>query len=142
VVVARDPLVIATPRTATAVGGLADLRRPGVRVAVCAERTGCGDAVRTITGLRPATVRADGPAAVAAVVSGAADVALVHRTDVAAAGADLRVVDFREGVAHADRYLLVLSRDGRNPVAADAFASLARSALAQRVFSDAGFTAA
>ena len=142
VVVARNPLVLAAARTATGVDGLADLRRPGLRVALCAAGTRCGDAARTVTALRPAAVHADGPAAVAAVVSGAADVALVHRTDVPAAQARLRVVDFGEGVAHADRYTLALPRDGRNPVAADAFAALARSALAQRVLSDAGFTAA
>ncbi|WIN00331.1 substrate-binding domain-containing protein [Actinoplanes oblitus] len=131
-VVARNPLVIATARTATTVNTAADLRRPGVRVAVG------GDAA----GLVPATVRTDGPGAVAAVVTGAADVAVVHRTDVVAAGADLRVVDFREGIEHADQYVVVLTKPGGNPVTADAFRELMRSALAQRVFSDAGFSAA
>ncbi|GIF15766.1 molybdate ABC transporter substrate-binding protein [Actinoplanes teichomyceticus] len=141
VTVARDPLVLATARTTTGTTA-ADLLRPGVRVALCATGTSCGDAARLGTGRHRVTVRADGRGAVAAVVTGAADVALVHRTDVVAAGADLRVVDFREGLEHADRYVLTVAAHSRNPVTADAFRALMTSALATRVFSDAGFTAA
>ncbi|GAA4607885.1 hypothetical protein GCM10023107_83770 [Actinoplanes octamycinicus] len=131
-VVARNPLVIATARTATDVHTAADLRRPGVRVAAGTDAAG----------LVPATLRTDGPGAVAAVVTGAADVAVVHRTDVVAAKADLRVVDFREGIQHAQQFTLVLTPSGGNRVTAEAFRELMRSALAQRVFSDAGFSAA
>jgi molybdate transport system substrate-binding protein len=141
-VIARDPLIIATARAATEVGEVADLRRSAVRVAVCAKHTRCGAAARTIPGLRPAMVEKDGITAVTAVVSGTADAALVYRTDVVAAKADLRVVDFREGVAHADQYAVVLLKQGQNPITADAFGALMRSALAQRVLSDAGFSAA
>jgi molybdate transport system substrate-binding protein len=142
VTIARNPLVIATARTKTEVNDVTDLRRPAVRVAVCGEHTRCGDAARTIAGLHPTAVGKDGPATVAAVVSGGADAALVHRTDVVAARADLRVVDFADGVARADQYAVVLPRHGRNPTAADAFRSLMCSALAQRMLSDAGFSAA
>ena len=142
VTIARNPLVIATARTTTQVNNIADLRRPAVRVAICAEQTRCGDAAHTIAGLHPTRVGQDGPATVAAVVSGDADAALVHRTDIVAARADLRVVDFAEGVAHADQYAVVLLRHDRNPAAVDAFQSLMCSALAQRMLSDAGFSAA
>ncbi|MEU8607869.1 molybdate ABC transporter substrate-binding protein [Actinoplanes sp. NPDC048791] len=141
-VIARNPLVIAVARQAGPVNSVADLSRTGVRVAVCAARTRCGDAARSLLAVRPAVAVADGRAAVAAVQSGRADAALVYRTDIAAAEADLRAIDFPAAVRHADQYTVVRLGKGDNRTAADAFVAFTHSALAQRVLSDEGFSPA
>ncbi|MFB9356513.1 molybdate ABC transporter substrate-binding protein [Actinoplanes nipponensis] len=141
-VIARNPLVIAVARRDGPVHSVADLRRTGVRVAVCAARTRCGDAARSLVDVHPAVTAADGPAAVAAVRAGTADAALVHRTDIVAARADLPAIDFPAAVQHADQYTVVRLGQDDNRTAADAFVAFTHSALAQRVLSDEGFSPA
>jgi molybdate transport system substrate-binding protein len=139
-VIARNPLVIAVARDETSLNSVADLSRTGVRVAVCAPRTPCGDAARSLVPVRSAVAVADGPAAVAAVRAGTADAALVHRTDIAAARADLRAIDFPAAVRQADQYTVV--QLGPADRTAAAFVAFTRSALAQRVLADEGFSPA
>lgn len=141
-VIARNPLVIAVARRSGTVNSVADLSRTGVRVAVCAAGTRCGDAARSLLQVRPAVAVQNGTAAVAAVQNGTADAALVYRTDIAAAAADLRAIDFPAAVRHADQYTVVRLGKGDNRTAADAFVAFTHSALAQRVLSDEGFSPA
>jgi molybdate transport system substrate-binding protein len=146
--VARDPLVIAVPAaTPTRVNGVADLTRPGVRVALCAAQVPCGSAARRILAtagmvVKPSSLAPDAPTALGTVRAGGADAALVHRTDVAAAGTDLRPLDFAQATAVADEYAVVAVSTGRNTVGGAAFVAFLESSLARRVFSEAGFSAA
>jgi molybdate transport system substrate-binding protein len=145
-VVARNPIVIAVPRaTGERIGGVADLA--GARVALCAETTVCGRTSRAALAAAsvdvvPAGVETDPAAALTRVRAGAADAALVHRTDVAAAGAGLRAVDFSQANRIADEYAALRITTGANAVGADAFVSFLGSSLARRVFADAGLSPA
>jgi molybdate transport system substrate-binding protein len=146
VVVARNPIVIAVPRTAAAeITGVADLS--GARVALCAENTPCGRTSRAAlhaaaVDLRPASVEPDPAAALTRVRTGIADAALVYRTDVAAVGDDLRAVDFSQANRIADQYTAIRVMTGPNTVGADAFVTFLGSALARRIFADAGLSPA
>jgi molybdate transport system substrate-binding protein len=143
-ILVRDRLVIAVPKANPAgVKTLADLAR--VRVALCAAETACGRAARRAlqtAGLTPApvTTAPDATAALRAVAQGAADAALVHGSDVAAArnppnSADLATID----TSDADEYPIVTLTAAPNPTGAAAFLGLVTSALARRTFTDAGF---
>ncbi|MDG6103684.1 substrate-binding domain-containing protein [Dactylosporangium aurantiacum] len=141
-VVARNPIVIAVP-PGTGIAGVADLR--GTRVALCAESIPCGRVGRAAltaaaVDVRPSAVEPDPAAALAQVRAGAADAALVYRTDVVASGADLRALDFAQALLIADQYTAIKVSSGRNPVGADALVAFLGSALARHVFADAGLS--
>jgi molybdate transport system substrate-binding protein len=141
-----DPLVVAvTAANPAGVKGVADLARPGVRLAVCAEQAPCGSIARRVlaasgVGVQPAVVAPDASTALAGLTSGAADAALVQRTDVLTAGGGLRPLDIAQATLIADEYTVTTVRSGRNRVGGEAFAAFISSALARRVFADAGFS--
>ncbi|WFE53857.1 molybdate ABC transporter substrate-binding protein [Micromonospora sp. WMMD1155] len=144
---ARNQLVIAVPRgNPEGVSGLADLGKPGVKVAVCATQVPCGAAARTaldaagIT-LTPATLEQDVKGALAKVKLGEVDAALVYRTDVRAASADVTGVEFPESAKAVNDYPIVALKDAPNPSGARAFVAYVRSAAAQAVLVEAGFQA-
>ncbi len=141
-VVARNPIVIAVPPS-TGIAGVADLS--GTRVALCAETTPCGRMSRAAltaaaVDVRPVSVEPDPAAALTRVRTGAADAALVYRTDVVAAGSDLRALDFSQALRIADQYTAIKVAAGPNTVGADAFVAFLGSALARHVFADAGLS--
>ncbi|GIJ54445.1 molybdate ABC transporter substrate-binding protein [Virgisporangium aurantiacum] len=143
-VVARNPIVIAVPKTAgTGVAGVTDL--PDARVALCAETTPCGRRSRAAldaaaVAVRPVSVEPDPATALARVRAGTADAALVYRTDVVAAGDGLRAIDFAQAARIADEYTAVKVTTGANTVGADAFVAFLGSALARHIFADTGLS--
>lgn len=141
-VVARNPIVIAVAE-ASAVTGVTDL--PRAKVALCADSAPCGPAGRAAldaaaVSVRPASVAPDAAAALAQVRAGTADAALVHRTDVVAAGGGLRALDFTQALLLADEFTAIRVTTGANPVGADAFVAFLGSALARHVFADTGLS--
>ncbi|SIM77771.1 molybdate transport system substrate-binding protein [Micromonospora cremea] len=144
---ARNQLVIAVPRgNPTGVTGLADLTRPGVKVALCAEQVPCGVAARTAldaagVALTPVTLEQDVKGALAKVKLGEVDAALVYRTDARAATADVTGVEFPESARAVNDYPIVALRDAPNRAGARAFVAYVRSAPAQAVLAEAGFQA-
>lgn len=149
-VVARNPIVIAVPVetvSGTGIAGVADL--PGARVALCAETTPCGRTSRAAltaaaVDVRPVSVEPDPATALTRVQAGAADAALVYRTDVVGAGQgagqQVRAVDFSQANSIADEYTAIRPTTGVNTVAADALVAFLSSSLAKRVFADAGLS--
>jgi molybdate transport system substrate-binding protein len=143
-VVARNPIVIAVPSSAgTGIAGVTDL--PATRVALCAETTPCGRRSRAAldaaaVDVRPVSVEPDPATALTRVRAGAADAALVYRTDVVAAGTDLRAIDFAQATRIADEYTAVKVATGANTVGADAFVAFLGSALARHIFADSGLS--
>jgi molybdate transport system substrate-binding protein len=143
-VVARNPIVIAVlSTTTTRIGAITDLAE--VRVALCAETVPCGRAGRTAlqaaaVAVQPAIVDLDAATALSRLRIGTADAALVHRTDVVAAGQGLRAVDFAQAARTADEYTALKVTTGANRVTADAFVTFLGSALARHVFADAGLS--
>ncbi|MEU7588430.1 molybdate ABC transporter substrate-binding protein [Micromonospora sp. NPDC049230] len=146
-VFARNQLVIAVPRgNPGRVTGLADLGRPGVKVALCARQVPCGAAARTAldaagVALTPVTLEQDVKGALAKVRLGEVDAALVYRTDALAASADVTGVEFPESARAVNDYPIVALRDAPNPAGARALVAYVRSAPAQAVLAEAGFQA-
>ncbi|MEQ4300305.1 molybdate ABC transporter substrate-binding protein [Plantactinospora sp. B6F1] len=144
---ARNQLVIAVPEgNPGGLTGLADLTRPGVKVALCAEQVPCGAAARrvlTAAGVRvtPVTLERDVKAALSKLRLGEVDAALVYRTDVRAAGGDVDGVEFPESAGAAYEYPIVLLSDAPNVRAGRAFVDLVLSAAGLAVLTAAGFQA-
>ena len=141
----RNRLQIAVPPdNPGGVTGLADFGRSELTLALCAEEVPCGAAaakVFTATGIQPApdTLEQDVKAALSKVVLGEVDAALVYRTDVLAAGTDVRGLSFPEADQAVNDYPLVALSGAPNPVAADAFVAHVLSDEGQQVLADAGF---
>jgi molybdate transport system substrate-binding protein len=144
-VFARNRLQIAVPpENPGGVATLADLARPELTVALCDAQVPCGAAAVTAfaaAGLTPApdTLERDVKAALAKVLLGEVDVALVYRTDVLAAGDEVRGVDFAESEQAGNDYLLAPLTSASDPGAARAFTTYVLSPQGQRVLRDAGF---
>ncbi|PWR10390.1 molybdate ABC transporter substrate-binding protein [Micromonospora acroterricola] len=144
---ARNQLVIAVPRgNPKGVTGLADLTRPGAKVALCADQVPCGAAARTAldaagVALTPVTLEQDVKGALAKVKLGEVDAALVYRTDARAAAADVTGVEFPESARAVNGYPIVALKDAPNQAGARAFVAYVHSAPAQAVLAEAGFQA-
>jgi molybdate transport system substrate-binding protein len=142
---AKNQLVIAVPkRNPAGVAGLVDLARPGVKVALCAERVPCGAAAVTAlraAGVRlaPVTLEQDVKAALAKVRLGEVDAALVYRTDARAAAADVDAVEFAESAGAVNAYPIVVCRNAPNPGAANAFVAYVLSDSGRSALARAGF---
>ncbi|MFG2107595.1 molybdate ABC transporter substrate-binding protein [Micromonospora chersina] len=145
-VLVRNQLVIAVPEgNPDRVGGLADLARPGVKVALCAEQVPCGAAAKSAldaAGVRltPATLEQDVKGALSKVKLGEVDAALVYRTDVRAA-AGLAAVEFPESARAVNDYPIVVLKHAGNPEGARAFVDRVRSDAGLAVLTAAGFQA-
>ena len=142
---ARNQLVIAVGKgNPEAVGGLPDLARAGLKVALCAEAVPCGAASRTAldaagVALTPVTLEQDVKAALAKVKLGEVDAALVYRTDAKASAADIDAVEFPESAKAVNDYPVVVLKDARNPAGARAFLDYVLSSDGTKVLTEAGF---
>ncbi|MEU9739115.1 molybdate ABC transporter substrate-binding protein [Micromonospora chersina] len=145
-VLVRNQLVIAVPEgNPDRVEGLADLARPGLKVALCAEQVPCGAAAKSAldaAGVRltPATLEQDVKGALSKVTLGEVDAALVYRTDVRAA-AGLAAVEFPESARAVNDYPIVVLKHAGNPDGARAFVDHVRSEAGLAVLTAAGFQA-
>lgn len=144
-VLVRNTLQIAVPPdNPGGVRGLADLADPGRTVALCAPEVPCGAAAEQVfgaAGLTPApdTLESDVKAALSKVRLGEVDAALVYRTDVVAAGAEVRGIDFPESAEAVNDYPVAVLAEAPNSAAAEAFLALLRSPQGRQVLTDAGF---
>ncbi|MEV2237180.1 molybdate ABC transporter substrate-binding protein [Micromonospora sp. NPDC049891] len=143
----RNQLVIAVPDgNPDGVTGLADLNRPDVKVALCAEQVPCGAAaVRALAtagvGLTPVTLEQDVKAALSKLRLGEVDAALVYRTDARAADDDVDGIEFPESAGAINDYPIVVLRNAPNRPAAQAFVDHVLSGPGQAVLTAAGFQA-
>ena len=144
-VLVRNQLVIAVPKgNPQGVRALADLAKPGLKVALCAEQVPCGAAATralAAAGVRltPVTLEQDVKAALSKVKLGEVDAALVYRTDARAAASEVDGLDFPESAGAVNDYPIVALKDAPNPSAAAAFVAFVRSERGLRVLTDAGF---
>ncbi|MFI2714454.1 molybdate ABC transporter substrate-binding protein [Micromonospora sp. NPDC018662] len=144
---ARNQLVIAVPKgNPKRIDALADLARPGLKVARCAEQVPCGAAAsRALAAARvtltPVTLEQDVKGALSKVKLGEVDAALVYRTDTRAAPADVDGVEFPESAAAINDYPIVVLRNAANRAAARAFVGYVRSDPGTSVLTAAGFQA-
>ncbi len=144
----RNQLVIAVPKgNPKGISGLADLTRPGLKVALCAQQVPCGAAASKALSaagakLTPVTLEQDVKAALAKVKLGEVDAALVYRSDAKAAAADVDGIEFPESAGAINDYPIVVLKTAHNPAGAHAFVEYVLSAKGKAVLSEAGFQAA
>lgn len=144
-VFARNRLQIAVPAdNPGAVTGLADFAEPDLAIALCAPKVPCGAAAAAAfaaAGITPSvdTQEQDVKAALAKVILGEVDAALVYRTDVQAAGAKVAGIDFPEADVAVNDYPIAVTTDSANAGAAAAFVAYILSPPGQRILSAAGF---
>ena len=142
-VFARNTLQIAVPADGPDVL-LADFADPERTLALCAPEVPCGAAAAEVLAAagitaRPDTLEQDVRAALSKVRLGEVDAALVYRTDVLAAGDDVRGIDVPEAAAVVSDYPLARLEQSRNPDGARLFVERVLSQEGQQVLADAGF---
>ena len=128
------------------VSELADLARPGVKVALCQAQVPCGAAAAAVLGkagvrLTPVTLEADVKATLTKVRTGEVDAGLVYVTDVRSAGSAVRGIPVPASLNVRTRYPIGVLREARNPAGGQAFTAYVLSAAGQRVLAAAGFEA-
>jgi molybdate transport system substrate-binding protein len=142
---AKNQLVIAvTKGNPKGIKALADLTKPGLKVALCAEQVPCGAAATkalTAAGVKltPVTFEQDVKAALSKVKLGEVDAALVYRTDAKAAAADVDGVEFPESSGAVNDYPIIIVKNAPNQAGAQAFISYVLSDKAKAVLTGAGF---
>jgi molybdate transport system substrate-binding protein len=141
----KNQLVIAVPKgNPKAIAGLADLIKPGVKVAECAPQVPCGAAAATAlkaanVTLTPVTLEQDVKAALSKVALGEVDAALVYRTDAKADTKDVEGIEFPESAGAINVYPIVVLKNAANKAGADAFVAYVESDKGKAVLSAAGF---
>jgi molybdate transport system substrate-binding protein len=123
---------------------LADLTKPGLKVALCAEQVPCGAAAKKALSaatvkLTPVTLEQDVKSALSKVKLGEVDAALVYRTDAKAAASDVEGIEFPESAGAINDYPIVALKNAPNPAAAAAFVAFVQSEPELKVLTDAGF---
>ncbi|WP_432844034.1 molybdate ABC transporter substrate-binding protein [Dactylosporangium sp. CA-092794] len=143
----KNQLVIAVPKgNPKGIKGLADLIKPGVKVALCAEQVPCGAAAKKALDtagvkLTPVTLEQDVKAALSKVKLGEVDAALVYRTDAKAAAGDVEGVEFGESANAINDYPIVALKNAKNAAGAKAFVAYVLSDKGKAVLTEAGFQA-
>ncbi len=144
---AKNVMEVAVPAANPAhVSALADLTKPGVRVALCQIEVPCGataakvfsNAKLTVT---PVTQESDVKATLAKVIIGEVDAAVVYVTDVRAAGDKVKGIPIPADVNASTSYPIATLKGSTNPALATAFVDHVRSAEGQRVLTEHGFIA-
>ena len=143
----KNQLVIVVPKgNPRHIAGLADLTRPGVKVALCAEQVPCGAAAKkALTAanvkITPVTLEQDVKAALSKVKLGEVDAALVYRTDAKAAASDVDGVEFPESSGAINEYPIIVLKNAPNKTGAQAFVAYVLSDKGKAVLTQAGFQA-
>jgi molybdate transport system substrate-binding protein len=141
----KNQLVIAVPKgNPRGIAGLADLMKPGVKVALCAEQVPCGAAAKkALAGanvkITPVTQESDVKAALSKVTLGEVDAALVYRTDATAAADKVDGLEFPESAGAVNEYPITVLKSAPNRAGANAFVAYVRSDKGMAVLTEAGF---
>jgi molybdate transport system substrate-binding protein len=143
----KNQLVIAVPKgNPQHITRLADLAKPGVKVAECAPQVPCGAAASkalAAAGLRftPVTLEQDVKSALSKVKLGEVDAALVYRTDAKAAASTVDGIEFPESARAINVYPIIVLKSAANRAAARAFVAYVLSDKGMNVLTAAGFQA-
>ncbi len=142
---ARNVLEIAVPKDNPAkVTALADLARPGVKVALCQPQVPCGDLAQKVlaaakVAVTPATLESDVKATLTKVQLGEVDAGLVYVTDVWAAGGRVTGIPIPAQVNAATTYPVAALTGSENADLARAFVQFVLSDAAKAELTGAGF---
>jgi molybdate transport system substrate-binding protein len=142
----KNTLQIAVPPSNPAhVAGVADLAKPGVKVAVCDPAVPCGAVAKQVftnakITVRPAASLADVKSTLAAVESGEVDAGLVYVTDVRSAGSQVKGIAIPAAVNASTTYPIARIKSAKNPELARAWVDYVLSAAGRKVLQADGFT--
>ncbi len=145
-VFAVNTLEVATPTSPTTpVRTLADLARPGVKVAVCQPAVPCGDAARKLFALNrlsvtPVSEENDVKSVLTKVELGEVDAGVVYVTDVRAAAGRVVGVAIPKDRNVTTAYPIATTTSGPDAATARAFVDYVMSPAGQQVLTAAGFT--
>jgi molybdate transport system substrate-binding protein len=126
------------------VTGLADLAKPDLKIALCAEQVPCGAAAKKVfdaAGITPApdTLEQDVKAVLSKVSLGEVDAALVYKTDVKAAGDKVEGIEFPESDKAVNEYPIAVCAKAPNAEGAKMFVDFVLSDKGKAVLTEAGF---
>ncbi len=143
----KNQLVIAVSKgNPKGITGLADLAKPDVKVALCAEQVPCGAAAKKALrhgrgDAHAGHLGAGRRATLSKVTLGEVDAALVYRTDAKVAAADVDGIEFPESASAINDYPIAVLKDAPNKAGAQAFVAYIQSDPAKAVLTQAGFQA-
>ncbi len=144
---ATNSLEIATPpASSVAISSLADLAKPGVKVAVCQQAVPCGAGAQTLftknsVQIKPVTEEVDVKSVLAKVELGEVDAGIVYVTDVQAAGAKVVGVVIPADHNVTNKYPIAAIKGSANAATAQAFVAFVLSPAGQAALASAGFAA-
>jgi len=136
--------IAVSPASASKVTSLADLAKPGVKVALCQVQVPCGALAKSVLDkagvtVTPVTQGLDVKSTLAYVTSGEADAAVVYVTDVKAAGSAVTGVEIPAAQNASTVYPIATVKASSNTAVASAFEDLVLSSAGQGVLSGVGF---
>lgn len=141
----RNSLEIATPPANPGkVQSVADLAKPGLKIAVCDPAVPCGAVAGKVFAnakitVKPSARLADVKATLAAVESGEVDAGLVYVTDVRSAGSKVHGVPIPDAVDASTAYPIAVLKSAANSSVAQAFVAYVISADGKKVLLADGF---
>jgi molybdate transport system substrate-binding protein len=132
------------PSNPAGIRSVADLAKPGTKVAVCDPAVPCGVVAAEVfanakISVKPTASLADVKSTLAAVESGEVDAGLVYVTDVRAAGSKVKAVEIPAAVNASTTYPIAALKDARNPALAKAWVDYVLSAEGRKVLVADGF---
>ncbi|GAB3873967.1 molybdate ABC transporter substrate-binding protein [Kibdelosporangium lantanae] len=141
----KNKLQIAVPKgNPKHIAGLADLTKPDLKLALCADAVPCGAAAKKAFDAakltpKPVTLEQDVKATLTKLKLGEVDAAVVYRTDVASASKDVDGVDFPEAAQAVNDYPIIALPKATNAAGAKAFVDYVLSDKGKAVLTKAGF---
>jgi molybdate transport system substrate-binding protein len=142
---AKNVMAIAVPPANPAgVAELADLAKPGLKLALCQEQVPCGTVAEQVfdkakLSVTPVTLGADVKSVLTAVQLGEVDAGMVYRTDVLAAGSKVKGIEIPAELNASTSYPITTLTEAPNAAAARAFVDYVLSADGAKVLTGAGF---
>jgi molybdate transport system substrate-binding protein len=132
------------PANPGGVTALADLAKPGLKLAICQEQVPCGTAAKQVFDkakitVKPVTLGADVKAVLTAVRLGEVDAGVVYKTDVQAAGDDVKGIEIPAEQNASTTYPIAPLAKAPNAAGARAFVDYVLSADGAKVLTEAGF---
>lgn len=126
------------------IAGIADLARGDLLVVSCAPEVPCGRYAKQILDKAAVTVsfkslEKNVKAVVSKVTLGEADAGIVYRTDVLAAGAKAAGVDIPADLNVVAEYPITITKEAKDPQAAQAFIDFIRSTAGAKILESFGF---
>jgi len=143
---AKNQMAIAVPPDNPArITGLADLAKPGVKLAVCQAQVPCGKVAAEVfqkagVTVKPVTEGVDVKAVLTLVRTGEVDAGMVYVTDVKAAGAKVTGIDIPADQNASTSYPIAALSASKNPTTAQAFVDFVLSSAARSALAEAGFS--